>query len=69
MTIQQLRYLIEVAECGSINAAAHNLYTVQSNVSTAIHDLEEEFSIQIFTRSNRGVHLTSEGTELLGYAR
>lgn len=69
MTLQQLRYLIAVAEHGSINAAARNLYTAQSNVSCAMHDLEEEFGIQIFTRSNRGVRLTSEGTELLGYAR
>jgi len=69
MTLQQLRYLIAVAEYGSINAAARNLYTAQSNVSCAMHDLEEEFGMQIFTRSNRGVRLTSDGTELLGYAR
>ncbi len=69
MTLQQLRYLIAVAEHGSINAAARNLYTAQSNVSCAMRDLEEEFGFEIFTRSNRGVELTAEGTELLGYAR
>lgn len=69
MTLQQLRYLIAVAECGSINAAAHNLYTTQSNLSTAIKELEGELGISIFNRSNRGVSLTNEGTELLGYAR
>lgn len=69
MTLQQLRYLIAVAECGSINAAAHNLYTTQSNLSTAIKELEGELGIPIFNRSNRGVTLTNEGTELLGYAR
>lgn len=69
MTLQQLRYLIAIAEHGSINAAAHNLYASQSNLSLAIKDLEQELGITIFTRSNRGVTLTNEGTELLGYAR
>lgn len=69
MTLQQLRYLIAIAEYGSINAAAQNLYASQSNLSTAIKELEQELNITIFTRSNRGVTLTNDGTELLGYAR
>lgn len=69
MTLQQLRYLIAIAEYGSINAAAQNLYASQSNLSTAIKELEQELGITIFTRSNRGVTLTNDGTELLGYAR
>lgn len=69
MTLQQLRYLIAIAEYGSINAAAQNLYASQSNLSTAIKDLESELGISIFMRSNRGVTLTNDGTELLGYAR
>ncbi|MBR3224799.1 MAG: LysR family transcriptional regulator [Atopobiaceae bacterium] len=69
MTLQQLRYLIAIAEHGSINAAAYNLYASQSNLSTAIRDLERELNITIFQRSNRGVTLTSDGIELLGYAR
>ncbi len=69
MTLQQLRYLIAIAEYGSINAAAQNLYASQSNLSNAVKDLEREFGITIFTRSNRGVTLTNEGADLLGYAR
>ena len=69
MTLQQLRYLIAISEHGSINAAAQNLYVSQSNLSTAIKELERELGITIFTRSNRGVELTNDGTELLGYAR
>ena len=42
MTLQQLRYLIAIAEYGSINAAAQNLYASQSNLSTAIKELEQE---------------------------
>ncbi len=41
MTLQQLRYLIAIAEYGSINAAAQNLYASQSNLSTAVKDLEK----------------------------
>ncbi len=69
MTLQQLRYLIAIAEHGSINAAATRMYASQSNLSTAVADLERELGITIFTRSNRGVTLTNDGTELLGYAR
>ena len=69
MTLQQLRYLIAISEHGSINGAAQSLYVSQSNLSTAIKELERELGITIFTRSNRGVTLTNDGTELLGYAR
>ena len=40
MTLQQLRYLIAIAEFGSINAAATRLYASQSNLSTAVKELE-----------------------------
>ncbi|HAM14574.1 MAG TPA: LysR family transcriptional regulator [Eggerthellaceae bacterium] len=69
MTLQQLRYLIAISEHGSINAAAQSLYVSQSNLSTAMKELERELGIKIFTRSNRGVTLTNDGAELLGYAR
>ena len=69
MTLQQLRYLIAISEHGSINAAAQSLYVSQSNLSTAMKELERELGITIFTRTNRGVTLTNDGTELLGYAR
>ena len=69
MTLQQLRYLIAVSEYGSINAAAHSLYASQSNLSSAIKELERELDVIIFTRSNRGVMLTNDGAELLAYAR
>lgn len=69
VTLQQLRYIIEVAECGSINAAAQNLFISQSSLSTAIKDTERELGIEVFNRSNRGITLTSDGIEFLGYAR
>ena len=69
MTLQQLRYLIEVARCGSFNAAAQQLYVSQSTLSMAIKDLENELGITVFLRNNRGLKLTNDGAELLGYAR
>lgn len=69
MTLQQLRYLIAVAQCGSISRAAHEQYVSQSSLSVAIKDLERECGTVIFERSPRGITLTREGTELLAYAR
>ena len=69
ISLQQLRYIIEVAECGSINAASQQLYVSQPTLSTTIKDTEQELGISIFNRTNRGITLTNEGTEFIGYAR
>lgn len=69
MTLQQLKYVIEVARCRSINKAAQKLFISQPSLSNAIKELEEEIGITIFTRTNRGIVVTPEGSEFLGYAR
>ena len=69
MTLQQLKYVIEVAEKGSITEAAKSLFIAQPSLSAAIHDLEEETATTIFVRKSRGILLTPEGAEFLGYAR
>ena len=69
MTLQQLRYLIAVAEAGSFSEAAHRLFVSQSTLSTAIRDLENELGVRAFGRTNKGVTLTDEGVNLMGYAR
>ena len=69
MTLQQLRYLIAIAECGSISAAAHTLYVSQSSLSVAVRDIEQETGVTVFTRSKKGITVTSDGMELLGFAR
>lgn len=69
MTLQQLKYVIEVAERGSITEAAKSLFIAQPSLSAAIHDLEEETATTIFVRKSRGVLITPEGVEFLGYAR
>lgn len=69
MTLAQLKYIIAVAECGTISKAAEKLYISQPSLTTSIKDLESEFGIEIFSRTNKGVILTSDGEEFLGYAR
>ncbi|MFC7680899.1 LysR family transcriptional regulator [Paenibacillus sp. GCM10028914] len=69
MTLQQLKYAIEVATRGSMNEAAKRLFISQPSLSNAIRDLEEEFQITIFERTNKGISLSKEGAEFLGYAR
>lgn len=69
MTLQQLRYALEVANKGSMNEAAKSLYISQPSLSNAIKDLEKEIKITIFIRTNRGVVVSNEGAEFLGYAR
>lgn len=69
MTLQQLRYALTIAGCGSMNEAAKRLFLSQPSLSETVKELEQEIGLQIFMRSNRGIIITPEGEEFLGYAR
>ena len=69
MTLTQLKYVITVAEAKSMNEAAKQLFISQPSLSSAIKELEEEIGIEVFRRSNKGVFITPEGEEFVGYAR
>ena len=69
MTLTQLRYVIAIANAGSMNEAARNLFISQPSLSSTVKDLEEEIGVELFRRSNRGIFVTPEGEEFLGYAR
>jgi DNA-binding transcriptional LysR family regulator len=69
MTLQQMKYAIEIARCGSMNIAAQKLFITQPSLSKALRELENELGISVFERTNRGVNVTTEGSEFLGYAR
>lgn len=69
MTLQQLKYAVTVSECGTISAAAEKLFISQPSLTTAIRELESEMGVTIFSRTNRGVIVSREGEEFLGYAR
>ena len=69
MTIQQCKYVLKIAECGSFNEASKQLFIAQSSLSVSIKSLERELGIRIFDRSGNGVYLTAEGAEFARYAR
>lgn len=70
MTLQQIRYFLEVAETHKFTAAANNLFVAQSSLSYAIHELEHELGVPLFARNvNKKVVLTEYGETFLPYAK
>lgn len=69
MTLQQLRYVVEIEKYGSITKSASNLFISQPNLSAALKDLEQELDIIVFVRTSKGVEPTEEGREFLSYAK
>ena len=69
MTIQQLLYAITIAEIGSMNRAAENLFITQPTLTKAIKELESELGFSVFVRSGKGMILTPEGREFIVYAK
>ena len=69
ITLQQLRYFVEVAAEGSITAAADLLCVAQPTMSAALKDLERRVGRVLLRRAVRGAALTEDGSEFLGYAR
>ena len=69
MTLQQLRYVVMVAEKGTICEAAKALFISQPSLTNAIKELENEMQITIFQRTNKGIIVSRDGNEFLGYAR
>ncbi|MFS1663502.1 LysR family transcriptional regulator [Streptococcus sp. zg-JUN1979] len=61
MNIQQLRYVVAIANSGTFREAASKLYVSQPSLSVAVRDLESEMGFQIFTRTTTGAVLTSQG--------
>ena len=69
MTLQQLRYVVTVAETANITEAAKRLFISQPSLTNAIRELEKEMEITIFHRTNKGVAVSNEGELFLSYAR
>jgi len=69
MTLLQLNYIVAVAETGNITEAAKKLYISQPSLTNAIRELEKEMQVEIFDRTNKGVHVSKEGERFLAYAR
>ncbi|MDD3261470.1 MAG: LysR family transcriptional regulator [Oscillospiraceae bacterium] len=69
MTLQPLKYIIAVAEKGTVSGAAEDLFLSQPSLTKSIKELEKEMGITIFDRTNKGVSLSKDGEIFLGYAR
>jgi DNA-binding transcriptional LysR family regulator len=69
MELRHLRYLVAVAEEGTVTAAAERLHVAQPGVSAQLRQLERELGEPLLTRSARGVEPTEAGTAVLPFAR
>ncbi len=69
MNILHIKYAVEVARLGSVSKATETLFTAQPNISRSIRELENDLGIEIFSRSAKGMVLTPEGEEFIGYAK
>ena len=69
MNILHMKYAVEVAKAGSINKASEALLIAQPNLSRSIKELEADLGITIFDRTAKGMTLTPEGEEFIGYSK
>ena len=69
ITVQQLRYILKIAEAGSLTKAADDLHVSQAALSNTISQLESNVGFKLFVRNKKGAMPTSRGIEFLGYAR
>jgi DNA-binding transcriptional LysR family regulator len=69
MTLQQLKYVVTVADKGTISEAAKELFISQPSLTNAIKELKHEMLITLFHRTNKGIVVSNEGDEFLAYAR
>ena len=69
MTIQQIKYILGVAENGSLNRASEKLYISQPSLTSSIHDAEYELGFKIFNRTSRGITVTERGGQFISEAK
>ena len=69
MKLEQLTYVVEVANTQSISKAAENLLISQPGLSSSIKQLEAELGAKLFVRTSKGVELTETGNQFLVYAK
>jgi len=69
VTLEELRVLVAVADCGSITAAAELLDQTSSGVSRALSRLEAKLNSTLLHRTTRRLALTEEGQLFLTHAR
>ena len=69
MNILHLKYVVSIAEHGSINRAAEDLHVAQPNLSRVIKDMEADLGIQFFRRTSKGMLMTPDGERFVDQAK
>lgn len=69
MRMEDLRYLIQVADIGSISLAAEACYITQQGLSRIISNLEKELGVKLFHRTNNHIRLTDVGELVVAKAK
>ena len=69
LNILHMKYAVEVAKAGSLGKASEVLLVAAPNISRSIKELEADIGISIFDRSAKGMCLTPEGEEFIGFAK
>ncbi len=69
MDIRQMRYLVKIAECGSVTRAAEGLFISQSGLNQQLMRIERELGVTIFERTTHSLRITEAGKVVLDYAR
>lgn len=69
MKIVQMRQILEICECGSINKAAEKLYMSQSSLSASVISAENELGTNLFARNRNGITLTPAGERFVEHSR
>lgn len=69
MELRQLRYLVAVADSGTVSRAAERLHITQPGLSRQLRQLEQDLGVDVFERSAGRLTLTSAGRALVPLAR
>ena len=64
MTVDQIRYFLEIAKCRSLLDASKNLHITQPTLSRQMSNIEKDLNVQLFFRTNHGIKLTPAGEVL-----
>ncbi|GAA1890692.1 LysR family transcriptional regulator [Lapillicoccus jejuensis] len=69
MELRHLRYLIAVADAGSLSAAASRVHVTQPSLSRQMRALERELGVGLFSTTQRSTQLSAAGRRFLPFAR
>lgn len=69
MRLEQLQQIIEIERQASVSQAAKALYMAQPTLSNSLGKLEKEIGVKIFERTNEGIVPTTDGRNILSYAK